>query len=147
MIDDCWHRLEKIETLRFTSSSRASKKTGWTGIGEGMVLVDRKENDTLLFKESGRWKNPEGRSFSFSNTFRWTNLGGNIRLEHLRFGEASPVFLFDLVFDANRRFVSDTPHVCSEDLYTAVLELGQYIQLEWSVEGPELSEHICYEYR
>ena len=40
-----------------------------------------------------------------------------------------------------------TPHLCSEDTYTAslIIDGGQF-RIEWSVQGPEKSEAIEYTY-
>ena len=101
----------------------------------------------MLFAESGSWRTPEGKSFDFTNTYRWCRDGDSIRLEHLRFGVDRPVYLFDLIPNGEGGMVSQTPHVCSEDLYTANLELTEEILLAWTVLGPKLNERIDYRYR
>ena len=55
---------------------------------------------------------PEGgRELRFRNVFRWSAVGEALRLEHLRFGVAHPVFLFDLAPVAAGEWRSVSPHL------------------------------------
>jgi len=87
---------------------------------------------------------------AFTNVFRWTadTAGQLLRLEHLRFGEAHPVYLFDLVTASDGVFESSEPHVCREDHYAARMVFDeQTIQLKWAINGPSKAETISYNYR
>ena len=117
------------------------------GRAEGNVEVKMEADTCMLFIEAGSWDTPDGRSIDFKNTYRWNLDGNRIRLEHLRFGPDRPVYLFDLVPESDRCMVSAEPHVCSEDLYTATLDCGEEIGLNWTVVGPKKKETIAYVYR
>ena len=70
-----------------------------------------------------------------------------MRLEHLRFGEDHPVYLFDLGPAGEREWRSVSPHLCGEDCYAAVLTVrDDGIVLRWSVDGPRKQEAIEYTY-
>ena len=142
-----WKRLALVKSLSFTARSDASEATGWVGEAAGRVEVRLEADDCILFVEAGSWQSPEGKSINFSNTFRWTRDGDHIQLEHLRFGSDRPVYLFDLVPDGDHRMSSREPHVCSEDLYSATLNLEEEIELRWTVVGPKKKETIEYVYR
>ena len=69
--------------------------------------------------------------------------GDTLRLEHLRFGEDRPVYLFDLAPAGDRGWRSVSPHLCSEDCYAAVLLVRDNgILLRWSIDGPRKKETI-----
>jgi hypothetical protein len=135
-----------VRSLSFVANSKA--EFGWNGRGVGSVEVHEAANAVLLFHERGTWR-PEGREqdIRFSNVFRWTVCGGTIRLEHLRFGEDSPVYLFDLAPGGDREWRSVSPHLCSEDCYAAVLLIrDDGIVLRWSIDGPQKRASIEYLY-
>jgi hypothetical protein len=133
--------------VSFTASSGAA--SGWNGRGVGTVEVREAAADAVqVFHERGLWR-PEGgeRDIRFSNVFRWTVCGGTIRLEHLRFGEDHPVYLFDLAPAGDREWRSVSPHLCREDCYAAVLLIRDGgIALRWSIDGPRKQESIEYHY-
>ncbi|MGC4015162.1 MAG: DUF6314 family protein [Luteolibacter sp.] len=146
VIELVWRRLGSVRQLSFRTISRSLETTGWAGEGDGIVEVVAEGSDVLLFKERGRWFSRAGKGFDFKNTYRWTLGANGIRLEHLRFGVARPVYLFELEESGPRSMVSSSPHVCSEDLYTATLELQDDILLRWQVTGPGTDESITYRY-
>lgn len=85
----------------------------------------------------------------FRNVFRWTAApeGDRIRLEHLRFGAGSPVYLFDLVRVGGAVLEAAEPHACSEDRYAARLTLDEgAIRLNWTITGPKKDKDITYLY-
>lgn len=138
-------RLRHISTLQFEAVSRSA--TGWNGVGEGCVEVQEPSSDVLLFVEKGVWETQAGMSLRFNNTFRWSRLGDLLRLEHLRFGEANPVFLFDMALANDGQWRAVRPHECKDDLYEALLEVGvRQITVSWSIDGPKKQERICYVY-
>lgn len=149
-IPQVWDRLQTITSLQFTAESASPTKTGWTGNGEGTVHVEAEGNTTLLFHEKGTWSGELGREFAFHNLFRWSLdiAEQKLQLEHLRFGPTKPVYLFHLAQVAADTWESTEPHVCRDDLYDATMKLEQdYIELHWTVRGPETNERIAYTYR
>jgi hypothetical protein len=133
----------------FEARSQAAQPTGWDGVGQGSVQVERVDDQTILFRESGSWIPETGRQTTFTNVFRWTMDadGRSIRLEHLRLGPDRPVHLFDLMLTAAGALQSAEPHVCREDRYAAQLEYDDGgIRLQWKITGPKKDETICYRY-
>jgi len=146
VISEAWVQLQAISTLRFQATSDASVKTGWVGSGKGLVKVEAPDNGSLIFRESGSWTNPKGKEIAFHNTYRWKLEGRAIHLEHLRFGLDAPVFLFALEAVEPGKLVSSCPHVCAEDRYRAIVELGEPLRLCWTIKGPAMDETIEYQY-
>ncbi len=144
-----WGRLTAVTTLAFTSQSFDSG-SGWDGTGTGTVKVETTDARSMLFHENGRWSPQEGTSLQFTNVFRWTSLPdeSRLRLEHLRFGNAHPVYLFELEQTGETVWKSIEPHVCSEDLYSASLSLeNESLHLDWTVKGDTKNERISYIYQ
>ncbi len=149
-VQKIWTRLRVVQELTFEARSQATADTGWNGSGQGMVRIAEVEPRVILFHERGEWTSERGRQSSFTNVFRWTADpdGRRIRLEHLRFGQDHPVYLFDLVVVDEGVLESSEPHVCREDLYTARMKFDeQAIRLRWTIDGPKKSETISYAYR
>jgi hypothetical protein len=141
-----WVALRQVRTLEFAAHSRGN--TGWTGRGTGTVTVEAPTADSLIFHESGFWHSETSKSLEFRNIYRWTRTGDTVRLEHLRFGEQHPVYLFDLAPAPERQWASVAPHVCRADEYTARLRREESgIVLVWKITGPEKNEEITYQYR
>lgn len=147
-LSELWSHLSSINSLTFTAQSFGSG-SGWNGTGVGTVEVESIDDQTLLFHEAGNWSPPEGKSLLFSNVYRWCAFPEQkqLRLEHLRFGNANPVYLFDLQQTAGDHWDSIEPHVCSEDLYTATLRLeNETLHLDWTIKGKTKNERISYLY-
>ncbi len=144
--EQLWDRLCLVRSLSFTAQSGAN--TGWSGGGAGTVQVQVAGHAVMTFHEQGNWRPAASeREIRFTNIFRWTRTGEVLRLEHLRFGEANPVFLFDLAQVSEMEWRSASPHVCSEDCYSAVLLVGvDGIVLKWTIDGPRKKEAIEYHY-
>jgi hypothetical protein len=139
-----WDRLRRVRSLSFVA--RSGNPAGWNGRGSGTVVVEA-TGEVLVFSEQGTWRPEGGRDICFSNVFRWTKGEGRLRLEHLRFGVEHPVYLFDLEPAGDREWRSASPHLCSEDCYTAVMHVrDDSIVLRWSVNGPRKKEEIEYFY-
>ena len=143
-LDQLWTNLARVRSLRFIARSGSS--TGWNGIGRGTVVVEAIGDDVQTFTESGTWQTEAGREFRFHNVYRWTQAKPTLRLEHLRFGVDHPVYLFDLAQTGDREWRSVSPHLCSEDRYSAVLLVGDSLTLRWEVIGPTKQEVIEYDY-
>src|SRR5262249_32704997 len=103
-LERLWERLLRVKQLAFVA--RSPLKTGWNGAGSGPVAVRLDDSESLIFTESGVWTPEGGREIRFRNVFRWSKAGGALRLEHLRFGEDNPVYLFDLVPVSEREWTS-----------------------------------------
>ena len=133
--------------MRFEGHSEA--KTGWDGVGTGTVMVAEPIVGVLTFEESGMW-HPRAADTSpveFKNVFRWSDINGVLRLEHLRFGVDHPVVLFDMVPDEYGVWRAQSPHQCGEDCYSASLMRGdENIVMAWSIMGPRKQEAIRYRY-
>ena len=144
--EQLWESLGRVRTLAFVA--RSATPSGWNGRGSGAVIVAPDKGDAITFTESGTWRPDGGPELRFTNVFRWTPLdSGNVRLEHLRFGPAHPVYLFDLAPAPGGEWHSVAPHVCREDCYTARLRAeGGQILLSWSVTGPARQQRIDYLY-
>jgi hypothetical protein len=136
-----------VRTLAFTA--RNEGPTPWSASGRGTVDVVKVGLGVLTFTESGTWR-PEGwAERRFSNVYRWSLVepAEAIRLEHLRFGVANPVYLLDLVPNPDGEWQSVSPHLCSEDCYSAQLAvLAAGIRLRWRVTGPKKRDVIEYTY-
>jgi hypothetical protein len=138
--------LRQVRALSFIA--RSASPVGWNGRGSGTVEVRKAGEVVLMFHEQGTWR-PENseREIRFHNVYRWTLMGDRLRLEHLRFGEANPVFVFDLARFDEGEWRSASPHLCREDCYSAVLlvrDIG--FVLRWSIDGPRKQETIEYLY-
>lgn len=145
-----WQRLAAIRELRFEARS-GQGEGGWNGEGQGSVVVETVDDDTMLFHEEGHWTTDAGKGIRFTNVYRWTVLPSTdtLRLEHLRFGPKQPVYLFDLKQTEHDHdtWQSIDPHVCREDSYTAELKFGaDGITLHWTIVGPKKNESVCYFY-
>lgn len=143
--------LRRVRSLHFKSQTQAD--TGWEGVGEGRVKVSAVGENSLVFYESGRWQ-PSWKaveatpSLAFTNTFRWTALDHQLRLEHLRFGVDKPVLLFDMAPDEAGQWREVAPHLCGKDVYAASMTINAHqIQVAWSIQGPRKQESIVYTYQ
>ena len=140
-----WDMLRRVGALSFAARSKVPN--GWNRTGVGTVEARQVKPGVLTFKESGVWRPEVGRETRFSNVFRWTVAGDVVRLEHLRFGEDHPVYLFDLAPADEWEWRSVSPHQCKEDCYAATMRVhDDRIVLKWSIEGPRKQETIEYVY-
>lgn len=145
-IDRLWIALQQVRHLEFVAHSEG--ETGWNGRGIGSVIIESPTTEVLVFQESGTWHPVAGRVVSFRNAYRWTRCKDTLRLEHLRFGEKHPVYLFDLAPDTDTTWSSIQPHLCREDEYTALLQLqDSSVLLNWKIIGPTKKEEIIYRYQ
>jgi Family of unknown function (DUF6314) len=144
---ELWECLRRVRSLQF--EARSSSPGGWNGAGIGYVAVESPADAVLTFTESGSWIPQGGRTLRFTNVFRWSMLGpAAIRLEHLRFGPAQPVLLFDMTPIGPGEWTSASPHLCREDCYSAKLRMDQDgFLLYWTIAGPRKRESIEYVYR
>lgn len=130
-------KLESISNFVFHSSSN-NKMNGLEGMGGGAVTCIKENENSLLFYEHGRFNNSFNKSMKCNNIYRWSfhYLDNKIALQHVRFGLDNPVFLFDLIFDKENRMISQNPHICKDDKYSAemIIETST-IKLNWVVKS------------
>jgi hypothetical protein len=145
-LEHLWAQLGRVRSLSFVACSES--KTGWNGEGRGTVEVRKRGEGVMTFHEQGTWRTQRGeRQIRFTNVYRWSLIGDLVRLEHLRFGEVSPVHLFDLVQAGDWEWRSVSPHLCGEDCYAAVLLVrDDVVIVRWSIDGPRKKESIEYLY-
>ncbi len=144
-----WETLSIISKLSFSAASQNGSNSGWNGVGRGEVLCQKQNDHVIVFAENGSWTSREGKEFTFTNTFRWTldRFQNLITLEHLRFGELNPVFLFHLAQTAEEILESVNSHVCNEDTYLGQVRcLDKFVKLNWRIIGPKKNEEIDYLY-
>ena len=66
-----------------------------------------------------------------------------MRLEHLRFGEKSPVFLFDMTRKNDGIWCEVLPRPCRNDCYSATLRIeNENVFMSWRVVGEARDEII-----
>ena len=135
--------LRRCRELRFIAHRDDHAKT-WIGNGVGSVAIESPSAQVVIFNESGTSRLTSGRELRFTNVYRWSLVGQRVvRLEHLRFGQNRPVYLFDLAPEDESTWASVTPHHCRDDLYSVRLELGQdAVSLLWMIVGPGKREEI-----
>lgn len=143
-----WKRLEKTKHLKYsTESKRGGERIVQTGIAD--VEVFSPSLNTLVFQEKGVWIVDELPKSSFSNQFRWSFLNDQkrISLEHLRYGEKNPVFLFHLTPSGPNALDSVEAHLCGKDRYLGHIHWNQKsIHLQLSVIGPNKNDLLLYQY-
>lgn len=143
-----WEKLKKVTTLVFNAKTKSKEKEGWNGKGKGEVVVTAENGNILYFNEKGSWQGKQD-EFSFSNVFRWTldRFAGVISLEHLRHGNAHPVFLFHLAPCGKNSLASVNSHLCGGDTYFGQIHFDRYsLCLNWRVIGPKKNEEMDYYY-
>ena len=148
-LQEFWQRLLLVKQLSFRAYSRSKGAAGWNGQGEGEVSVNKKDSNTLVFKEKGIWRGKDHQEVGFTNSFRWTfdRISRVISVEHLRRGEEHPVFLFHLAPSSSDSLTSVDSHLCGGDSYFGQVNFDQNgLKLKWRVIGPKKDEEIEYCY-
>ncbi len=144
-----WDKLTEVTSLTFQAKTLSKDEKGWTGKGQGKVILTKKDPNSLIFTEKGTWQGLQGEELSFSNIFRWTldlNIGV-IALEHLRRGPEHPVFLFHLEPSGKQSLSSIDSHLCGGDSYFGQIHFNDHnFHLNWRVIGPKKNEKIDYFY-
>jgi hypothetical protein len=140
LLKSIWEHMRGATQMTLIARSRKEERKG-----KGNVIVEDREG-SLIFQESGIWQQDQGR---YQNRFRWTwnRPKGTLTLEHLRFGESNPVFLFDLFAIGGNTLKSLTPHLHGEDTYFGWMEYkGLFLHLHIRTLGPKKDEKIEYAY-
>ncbi|HAT6344523.1 TPA: hypothetical protein JAJ28_002254 [Aeromonas hydrophila] len=145
VIQRLWRQLPQIGAFAFTASNGEGSATDWCGSGEGEVTVTD-HHGGWLFAEQGRYTTPHGRVLAMHNRFWWQRGEQGIRLSHLRYEQ--PVVLFELLPQADGRWLTAEPHLCGQDHYSAELTpTGDGFLLGWQITGPRKNERLSYRYR
>ncbi len=143
-----WKRLEKTKHLKFsTRSKKGNEKTIQTGIAD--VEATSPSLNTLVFQEKGVWVIDELPKSCFSNQFRWQlqTAENLISLEHLRYGQNQPVFLFHLALSGTNTLESVSAHLCGEDTYSGHIHWNQKaIHFHMRVIGHDKNDELFYQY-
>mgnify|MGYP002083750847 CR=1 FL=1 len=148
LLELIWEHLKNITHVTLIAKSLSKGPNRWNGKGNGEVKV-KNEGQSIIFTEQGSWKGEQGQTHNYSNSFRWTwnRFEGMISLEHLRFGENNPVFLFYLVPTKANLLESSTSHLCGEDTYLGWLQYSDlFLQLNFKTIGPKKNEENEYIY-
>jgi hypothetical protein len=139
-IDALWQQLFRTRHLVIETSSQAR--------GQATVLVSAPTKTTLLFTEKGEWSHLT-EPVAFHNTLRWSLDASfeRISLEHLRYGQDQPVFLFYLAPTGQTSLQSIDPHLCRDDRYFGRIEFNRSdIQFLWHIIGPKKNEILYHTY-
>lgn len=145
LIQRLWRQLPQIGAFAFTASNGEGSATDWYGSGEGTVTVTDHQGG-WLFAEQGRYTTPHGRVLTMHNRFWWQRGEQGIRLSHLRYEQ--PVVLFELLPQADGRWLTAEPHLCGQDHYSAeLMPTGDGFLLGWQITGPRKNERLSYRYR
>jgi len=143
-----WEHLKTRERLQVSAKSKQAK-TSYFRSGEATVRISEPSKTILVFEEKGCWIEADYPETSFSNAFRWTldNDRSLITLEHLRYGQQHPVFLFHLTPTQPHTLESIDAHLCGDDTYLGNIIWGPtYIDLHWRIIGPDKNDHLMYHY-
>lgn len=141
-----WEQLLSMRYLFFSiySPMREGKKEG-----RAEVLIKTPSDSVIVFQEKGEWLDTHTTYTSFSNSLRFTlDLSSLvITLEHLRYGEHHPVFLFHLAPYSKNALRSTTEHLCLSDSYLGHMRLApKGIVFDWRVIGPQKNDFFSYHY-
>lgn len=135
-----WDHLQNVSQMTLMARSGSCFRKG-----KGNVIVEQ-SGQSLIFHEQGNWQGNEGK---YQNRFRWTwdRAKGLLTLEHLRFGEDYPVFLFDLHPARGNMLKSLCPHLQGKDTYFGWMECGKlFLHLHIRTLGPTKDEKVEYAY-
>lgn len=140
-----WERLTKARKLSFSAKSgQPSMK-----IGKADVTIHHESPSILIFQEKGYWFLDQLPDTAFSNSFRWTlDLNTSlITLEHLRYGNTHPVFLFHFAVTHPYMLESVDAHLCAEDTYLGnIVWNRKNIDFHWRIIGPHKNDQLVYRY-
>lgn len=129
----CWPLL--LAARRFTIE--VAHRTGAVQQGAGIIEVRSPDPGHVVWRERGRWTAGSLAGIEFSNSTAWAIEGRILELSHLRRGEAAPVHLVRLVSTTDNAMVSQRPHQCGRDRYSARLAWeSDRLSLHWTVASP-----------
>ena len=149
VLQSIWNQLKSVTTVALISKSHSKNPLEIKSVrGSGEVAM-KHDNNVITFSELGTWKGGHDQVHHYSNSFRWTwnRLEGMLSLEHLRYGENNPVFLFHLIPADSNRLESQLSHVCGEDSYFGWLNSSDlFLQLTIRTIGLRKNEELQYIY-
>lgn len=142
-----WERLLQVKKLSFSAKLQSSETS--LKVGKAEVLVSTPTPSIVVFQEKGFWFENQLPDTAFSNSFRWS-LDTNaslITLEHLRYGDAQPVFLFHFSVAKPSLLESVDAHLCGDDTYLGNIVWSPHsIDFHWRIIGPHKNNHLNYHY-
>ena len=139
-----WKQLCAVKEVTFRAKDPHSAHAR---LGKGAITVEHPSARECIFRKQGTWKVEGGYEMGFSNAFRWTlsEKKDQLSLEHLRFGDSHPVFLFFLNPDSERSFHSDQMSR-GEGCVGKMRFEDHYIQLTLREINAQKNEEIDYMY-
>jgi DNA-binding transcriptional ArsR family regulator len=143
-----WDFLKNVTQVTLVAKSHSQHTPQFNRKGNGKVKV-MGEGNTLVFQEQGCWVGKSNESVNYTNSFRWSWEKGDLSLglEHLRFGENNPIFLFHLTPKKDNRLTSLHSHLCGNDSYFGWLQYNPlFLQLKFKTLGPQKNEEVEYIY-
>jgi len=118
---------------------------GLTGEYQASITHTQAESNMLIYREKGTWTGANQQRFKTTNRYRWSLYNDHLELEHLRCESA--VFLARFIDIGNGIFVSQQPHQCRKDFYSAKLILNKKsLQLSWQISGDTKKGVITVKY-
>ena len=111
-------------------------------MGSGRIRVEQHENpdrSTIIWRERGCWTSGPVAGVPFGNSTAWCRNAGaaGLDLSHLRRGNRVPTFLVRLQPAAPGLMVSERPHLCGPDSYSASLSWSEgHLELRWDILSP-----------
>ncbi len=133
----------KIEAFFYENEKEEQKK------GQAHVEVICQGRHKLVFHEKGQWLLPQFSELIFKNAFKWTfnPLAQLISIEHLRYGEDQPVFLFDLTSDKSGHLESINTFSQLNELHFASIHwTKKQIHFQWRIIGNKKNDLLHYYY-
>jgi hypothetical protein len=143
-----WDRLSAIGHLSFSTKTRQGVEQ-IVKIGKADVSVTATAGSVITFQEKGHWYVGHEPDTAFSNSFRWMlDLSSLlISLEHLRYGNTRPVFLFNLTPTRSNVLETVDAHLCAEDTYLGHISWSEKsIDFHWRIIGPHKNNQLMYHY-
>jgi len=137
LLNTIWESLSRVFKVTTHAISHHPQDT-WDRKAQGSIRVV-KEKDTLRFYETGKWVDTD---ISYTNCLQWGQKEGCITLEHLRYGELHPVFLFSFEKKDEKTLQSVSNHFCGKDVYRATLVFQPSLSLCVEVTGPNKQQTI-----
>lgn len=145
---ELWERLKGVHRLTLSATQIAQPQLQ-DRQAQAEVSVESEGENTLIFREKGHWFLQEQEEMTFSNVFRWQlDLSCSlISLEHLRYGDQHPIFLFHLRRVKPYHLQACDPHLCADDCYGADLRWNRRtIDLHVRTIGPDKNTYLQYCY-
>jgi len=140
-----WEYLSHVSQMSIHFQLKKNSAVNPSKKGKGSVVVHQ-DASKITFDEKGIWTEDK---LSYHNKYRFSlNKNENlITLEHLRFGENNPVFLFHLTPTKQNILESINPHLCKHDTYFGWMEITElFLRLHIRTIGPNKNEKIEYIY-